>query len=45
MSDQPEHLTGTQAREGSGPKSMRLVLGIGMLMVVGIFAVILFVAR
>ncbi|MBA3666563.1 MAG: hypothetical protein H0W65_02415 [Sphingomonas sp.] len=45
MDDQPEHLTGTEAREGTGPKSMRLVLGGGLLLVIAIFAVILFVAR
>ena len=45
MNDQPEHLTGTEAREGTGPNSMRLVLGIGLLLVIVIFAVILFVAR
>ena len=45
MNDVPEHLTGTEAREGTGPGSMRYVLGIGLVLVVVIFAVILFVAR
>ena len=41
----PEHLTATEAREGTGPKSMRVVLGISLLLVVAIFALILFLAR
>ncbi len=41
----PEHLTGTEAREGTGPKSMRVVLGAGLFLVVAIFALILFLAR
>jgi hypothetical protein len=41
----PEHLTTTEAREGTGPKSMRLVLGVSLLMIVAIFALILFLAR
>jgi hypothetical protein len=41
----PEHLTGTEAREGTGPKSMRVVLGLSLLLLVAIFALILFVAR
>ena len=45
MNDQPEHLTGTEAREGTGPKSMRYVLGIGLVLVIAIFALILFIAR
>jgi hypothetical protein len=44
MNDQPEHLSGTEAREGAGPSSMRYVLGGGLLLVVIIFAVILFAA-
>jgi hypothetical protein len=40
-----EHLTATEAREGTGPKSMRVVLGVGLLLVVAIFALILFLAR
>ena len=41
----PEHLTTTEAREGTGPKSMRLVLGVSLLLIVAIFALILFLAR
>ena len=41
----PEHLTATEAREGTGPKSMRVVLGTSILLVVAIFALILFLAR
>jgi hypothetical protein len=41
----PEHLTGTEAREGTGPKSMRVVLGVSLLLLVAIFALILFLAR
>ena len=41
----PEHLTATEAREGTGPKSMRVVLGVSPLLLVAIFALILFVAR
>ena len=44
MNDMPEHLTATQAREGTGPSSMRYVLGGGLLLVIVIFAVILFAA-
>jgi hypothetical protein len=40
-----QHLTATEAREGTGPKSMRVVLGVGLLLVVAIFALILFLAR
>jgi len=39
------HLTTTEAREGPGPKSMRVVLGVGLLLVIAIFALILFLAR
>ncbi|QNN64428.1 hypothetical protein H9L12_08830 [Sphingomonas rhizophila] len=45
MAEQPEHLTGTEAREGTGPSSMRYVLFGGLVLVVVIFAVILFAAR
>ena len=41
----PEHLTTTEARAGAGPRDMRYVLGVGLVLVVVIFAVILFVAR
>jgi hypothetical protein len=45
MNDQPEHLTGTEAREGTGPKSMRYVLGVGLVLAIAILGVILFIAR
>jgi len=37
----PEHLTTTEARAGTGPRDMRYVLGVGLVLVVVIFAVIL----
>jgi type II secretory pathway component PulM len=40
----PEHLTTTEARAGTGPRDMRLVLGAGLVLVVVIFAVILLLA-
>jgi hypothetical protein len=45
MADHPEHLTGTEAREGTGPNSMRYVLMGGLVLIVLVFAIILFVAR
>ena len=41
----PEHLTTTQARAGATPHVTRVVLGVGLLLVIGIFALILFIAR
>jgi hypothetical protein len=41
----PEHLTSTEARAGATPHVTRVVLGVGLLLVIGIFAVILFIAR
>ena len=41
----PEHLTTTEARAGSTPHVTRVVLGVGLLLVIGIFALILFIAR
>ena len=41
----PEHLTTTEARAGATPHVTRVVLGVGLLLVIGIFALILFVAR
>ena len=41
----PEHLTTTEARAGATPHVTRVVLGVGLLLVVVIFAIILFVAR
>ena len=45
MNESPEHLTKTEARAGVTPHMTRIVLGVGLLLVVVIFAVILFVAR
>jgi hypothetical protein len=42
--EQPEHLTTTEARAGSTPHMTRYVLGIGLLLVIVIFALILFIA-
>ena len=39
-----EHLTTAEARAGTGPRDMRYVLGIGLVLVVVIFAVILLFA-
>ena len=41
---QQEHVTTTEARAGSTPHMTRYVLGIGLLLVVVIFAIILFIA-
>ena len=45
MNDVQEHLTTTEARAGATPHVTRYVLGVGLVLVVVIFAVILFVAR
>ena len=45
MDDQPEELTTTEARAGSTPGVARNVLAYGLILVIIIFAVILFVAR
>jgi len=45
MNDLPEHLTTTEARAGATPHVTRYVLGVGLVLVIVIFAVILFVAR
>ena len=44
MPDQPEHVTTTEARAGSTPHMTRYVLGVGLLLVVVIFGLILFIA-
>jgi hypothetical protein len=44
MPEQPEHLTTTEVRAGSTPHVTRYVLGVGLLLVVVIFAIILFIA-
>ena len=45
MNEQPEHLTGTEARAGNRNPVNRVVLGVSLVLIVVIFAVILFVAR
>ena len=42
--EQPEHLTTTEARAGSTPHMTRYVLGIGLALVIVLFAFILFAA-
>jgi hypothetical protein len=44
MADPTEHVTTTEARAGSTPHMTRYVLGIGLALVIVIFAVILMVA-
>jgi hypothetical protein len=45
MAEQPqEHVTTTEARAGATPHMTRYVLGIGLALVIILFAVILFVA-
>ena len=41
----PEHLTTTEARAGTTPHVTRVVLGVGLLLVIAVFALILFIAR
>jgi hypothetical protein len=41
--DRPEHVTTTEARAGSTPHMTRYVLSIGLLLVIVLFAIILFV--
>ena len=41
---QPEHVTTTEARAGSTPHMTRYVLGVGLALVIAIFAIILFIA-
>ena len=46
MTDQmPEHLTTTEARGGNRNPVNRIVLGVSLVLIIVIFAVILFVAR
>ena len=45
MNDVPDHLNRTEARAGATPHVTRYVLGVGLVLVVVIFAVILFIAR
>jgi hypothetical protein len=41
----PEHLTTTEARAGVTPQVTRVVLGVGLLLAIAIFALILFISR
>jgi hypothetical protein len=40
-----EHLTTTEARAGATPHVTRVVLGVGLLLAIAVFALILFIAR
>ena len=42
--DEPEHLTTTEARQGATPHMTRYVLGVGMALVVVLFAIIYVIA-
>ena len=44
MADDQEHVTTTEARAGSAPHMTRYVLGVGLALVIVIFAIILFAA-
>jgi hypothetical protein len=44
MAEPREHVTTTEARAGSSSHVTRVVLGVGLLLVIAIFAVILLVA-
>jgi hypothetical protein len=41
MTEQPEHLTATEARAGTSAHMTRYVLGVGLALVIVIFAVVL----
>ena len=41
----PEHLTANEARAGSTEHVTRVVLGVSLLLIIGLFALILFIAR
>ena len=45
MTDDQEHLTTTEARAGSTPGVARNVLTYGLILVIALFAIILFIAR
>jgi len=44
MAERREHLTTTEARAGTTPHVTRVVLGVGLLLVIAIFAILLLVA-
>ena len=45
MADEQEHVTTTEARAGATPHMTRYVLVVGLVLVIVLFAIILFVAR
>ena len=45
MTEPAPHLTKTEARAGTTPHVTRVVLGVGLLLTIAIFAAILFIAR
>ena len=45
MTENDPHLTTTEARAGTTPHVTRVVLGVSLLLIIAIFAAILFVAR
>ena len=45
MNDSPEHVNMTAARAGTTPHVTRYVLGIGLVLVIIVFAIILFAWR
>jgi hypothetical protein len=44
MAEPSEHVSTTEARAGTTPHVTRVVLGVGLLLVIAIFAIILFAA-
>ena len=44
MNDRPEHVNTTEARAGSTPHMTRYVLSIGLVLIIVLFAIILFAA-
>ena len=42
--DEPEHVTTTEARQGATPHMTRYVLGVGLALVVALFAIIYVIA-
>ena len=43
--DTPEPMTATEASAGSTPHVTRMALGVGLLLVIGLFALMLFIGR
>jgi CHASE3 domain sensor protein len=42
--EEPEHVTTTEARQGATPHMTRYVLGVGLALIVVVFAIILMIA-